>query len=102
MDLHRDTRESLYHIVDDEEKGISHLEYRIDKLEAYLSPRLLLSRPLTIVQSMEDSVGHLQKFDKIIGISGPTYIDLMIHIQDIFHIKHSSNEIRTHMKNSTQ
>ena len=74
MELHRAASEALAHTVDDQEKENVKLEQRIVELEATPSPISLFSKPLSIVQSIEDYLGQSWKFDKI------TYLLLGVRI----------------------
>lgn len=65
MEHHRETSEALFHTMDDQENENAMLKQRINELEISLSMYPLFAKPLSIVQSIEDSLSQSWKFDKI-------------------------------------
>lgn len=64
MEIHRAIGGALAHIVDDREKENARLKQTIVELETSLNPHSLFSKPLSIVQLIEKSLGQSHKFDK--------------------------------------
>lgn len=65
MELHQATSEALAHTMDNQESEKTRLDHRIVELEAALSPCPLFTKPLAIVQSVEESQGQACKIDRV-------------------------------------
>jgi hypothetical protein len=65
MHFHRAIGEALSHTMDDQGKYNARIKKRIVELEVSLNPMPLFTKPLSMIQPIEDSLGHSRKFDKI-------------------------------------
>lgn len=65
MELNRETHEALENSVDDQKKKNSRLKESVAELEVSLIPQPLFSKHVSIVHSIEESLGKDHRFDKV-------------------------------------
>ena len=65
MELHQVMGESLAHTMDVQERENAKRKKRVEELEVFISPRLLVVETLSIVHSIEESLVHAHKKDKV-------------------------------------